>query len=286
MIFLTWIRSQYFAAAALLVIFYGVLEVLCCTRAGETAFPLFGWMGTLGGIAAAAVVAPIAVLVPWTLPGGEAMAAFMLGAALLWLAMLSAERRGVERRTSVLVAASAAAAFLSPQALWLVAAAALYFAGRRAPGGGRAAALMAVAALAMVVFFFAPFEVHKWTPRGVAGTFGGALSNAWSASDWYGATLGRNFLRMQTAYNNWFYWPMALPIAALLYQVRRDWWMKSTLLWAGTLLVGTLFIGRENEILYSMPLQTALLVPSGAAAALLILRSPESPAGAACAQDR
>ena len=270
MIILTFLPGYVTAALALAVIWYGVWLVLTDSAPADGADGRAVQKALLAGI----VIAPMAAIVPWMTPGGVAVAAFSLAAAVLWVAELRAARREAASGWG-LPAAAALATFLSPQAIVLVAAMAVFHLARRRAGSRAMAASMLAMSVATFAVFFLMLEVSEWTPQAFAATAASGMRRGWAAADWYGAKLGKNFLRMHLAYNRWFYWPMALPLAALLRPARREWWFAPTLLWAAALFLGTVLIGRETDVFYSLPMQAALLVPSGAAGMRCALGSRE-----------
>jgi hypothetical protein len=243
-------------------------------------------------ILALLVALPIAVLVPWRMPGGQSVSAFTLAACAVWLAWLFVERAESPKALIAMAAVATIAAFISAQSLLVTAAAAVALAVRPPGGASRLqAAAVVLVPLAIASLVSVAMEPQVWAPSAWPSSLAGVFTDAWSADNWWTAAQGRNFLDMQAKFSRWFYWPMLLPIALLLYSSRGNWWLRPTVVWAATLAGGAFILGPSADLFDSPPLQAALIVPGSLAGLVQILeirrlRRVASPNGLTVKPDR
>lgn len=220
------------------------------------------------------VVAPLAAGIPWQKDFPAVGHAFTLFASVAILcAWLYAQKGGAKRlRAGFLVAL--ACVVMKPDMLLLVLAGVLVEGWRRRetlPAGVtlKAAGLLVVAAAVAVktysIFFTGVPIVSPGPVLALAGRLASGV--AWNARQWIflGSGSPRTSWLAATA-GGYFYVPLLVPLAALAWRYRDEWWFVPTCAWSAAVVLLTLVGGGGALPAGCPPMQAALIIPTSIAA--------------------
>jgi hypothetical protein len=221
------------------------------------------------------VVAPLALLVPWTAPiaGSDSGVILPLAAAGVWVLWLSIERRGEAPFGKRGIAGWSAASFAAivaanwaPQVVVLLAALVGYY----FLGGRRAlSARVAVAFLAAPLLYMALTVAVTPASQGYTWHFGrwfeDTIAYGWNMRPWFGTVADSAYRAARLTVNGLFYLPLLVPFIALSLEYRRCWWFAPTFTWGATLVLASIILGGSAHFLYSAEIQMGLVVPLGIA---------------------
>ncbi len=228
---------------------------------------------TLGVVA----VLPLVLILPWTVSIKSAMemAAFSAAAATLWVVWLYIAKGGKARGALRIMAALAVlAAALSAPSLILAAVVALY--GVVVTRRGLLPLVLALVILPLAVAIaldVANYGASLDTVGGFVAKLNPARPVLWNVPSWSRSVHGRPYDNNTMVYNQWFYWPMLLPLGVVAWYCRRERWFVPTFLWGVMLAAGALAFTREPYFQYSLPLEMGLLVPVGVASIVVLGRA-------------
>ena len=219
-----------------------------------------------GAVATAAVVLPLSFVLPWHGQQDAAstvmpMVAFSAAGATIWLLLLGAARRRRPDVTVTLAAVvSSVAAALSPcSAALLLVATAVLSVRRGAPARKAvAAALLAPAAIVLAAqWAFARESFPRWREFVALGPA------VWNSKALLEGAHGLLYCHMVFKYGQPFYLMVAGVMCVFAWPLRRKWWFAPTMGAAAVLIAGTYLYGGDVYYQWSIPLQTAILIPSG-----------------------
>jgi hypothetical protein len=216
--------------------------------------------------AAAAVVLPLALLVPWSIPpSGYQTAAFSLAAVLVWFAAAQLVVTPAARYSGVIASLAACVAFLlSPHVLVLLVLAALWCAATvKGESRVRTALLLLAPAGVGIAVQWALGMPAEWVLdwRHYAITAGGD----WSLRAWSEEGHGQKYNQIVFIFGRLAYLPVLVPFAALAWSYAKKPVVAWTVCWGALLVAGTLVFGEDAYFQYSFPMQIGILVPAGIA---------------------